>query len=310
MLLLMLILPSHFAMTPDALVAAAMARWQELVGLNAPRPSDPCKQKQWDTPCCTAVADDLLTRNSDQASRARLLASRACGSGEWLHALPLASIGLKLDDTCTRIAVSLRLGVSAVLPHTCECGAPVLCNGHHGLSCRKSADRQQRHASVNDIIHRALHSAGIQANREPVGLCGVGDDRRPDGITLVPWSRGKQLVWDFTCPDTLAPSHLVATSATVAAAAESAEQLKRTKYSDLCAIFEFVPVAVETLGVWGRSAWEFTGLLGKRIAAATKDPRSTSFLRQRISIAVQRGNGLAVLGTHRHINPPKLCVIA
>jgi len=33
------------------------------------------------------------------------------------------------------------------------------------------------------------------------------DGKRPDGMTLVPWFRGRTPVLNFTCPDTLAPSH-------------------------------------------------------------------------------------------------------
>ena len=50
------------------------------------------------------------------------------------------------------------------------------------------------------------------------------DGKRPDGASTVPWERGKLLVWDVTCPDTLAPSYLsLATKKAreVAAAAES-----------------------------------------------------------------------------------------
>ena len=39
--------------------------------------------------------------------------------------------------------------------------------------------------------------------------------------------------------------------------------------------------------------------IGRRIAEATHEPRSTAFLRQRLSIAVQRGNAFCILGTFR-----------
>jgi len=60
-----------------------------------------------------------------------------------------------------------------------------------------------------------------------------GDGKRPDGITLVPWSHGSFILWDFTCPDTLAPSHLLITSIAAGAAASLAESPKRTKYTEL-----------------------------------------------------------------------------
>ncbi|CAH2241822.1 jg16214 [Pararge aegeria aegeria] len=55
-------------------------------------------------------------------------------------------------------------------------------------------------------------------------------DKRPEGMTIVPWSMGHGLVWDATCVDTLAASHLPSTSQKAAAAAESSQVLKRRKY--------------------------------------------------------------------------------
>ena len=59
-----------------------------------------------------------------------------------------------------------------------------------------------------------------------------------------------------------------------------------------------MPVAVETMGVFGPEARSFLRELGHRIANATQDPLSHLYLRQRISVAVQslRGNTAAILG--------------
>ena len=54
---------------------------------------------------------------------------------------------------------------------------------------------------------------------------------------------------------------------------------------------------VETSGVLGEAAVDFTRDLGRRLCKATGEPRSREFLFQRISVAVQRGNAAAVLGT-------------
>ncbi|CAH1637135.1 unnamed protein product [Spodoptera littoralis] len=51
--------------------------------------------------------------------------------------------------------------------------------GHHGLSCSRSAGRIARHASINDIIRRALVIAGVPAVLEPKGLA-RDDGKRPD----------------------------------------------------------------------------------------------------------------------------------
>ena len=60
---------------------------------------------------------------------------------------------------------------------------------------------------------------------------------------------------------------------------------------------DFVPVAIETFGTWGERGLAFINEVGRRVAAITGDNRSATFLKQRMSLAVQRGNAAAVLGT-------------
>ena len=129
---------------------------------------------------------------------------------------------------------------------------------------------------------------------EPTDLC-ADHLKRPDGVTNVPWRRGKCLAWDFTCPDTFASSHLATTSVKAGSAAATAEVNKKNKYSDLRQSIDFVPVALETSGVWGPEGRALIRELGRRIGIAQHDTRSTMFLLQRISIAVQRGNAECIL---------------
>ena len=149
-------------------------------------------------------------------TKARLLAVSSPHSGDWLNAPPITAIGLRMSNEAIRVATGLRLGANLCVPHTCRCGAPVTARGSHGLSCMRSAGRQQRHAMINDIIHRSLGRANIVAVKEPTGLL-AGSNLRPDGATLIPWSSGKCLTWDATTPDTLAASHLPSISNTIGA---------------------------------------------------------------------------------------------
>ena len=168
--------------------------------------------------------------------------------------------------------------------------------GYHGLKCKKSRGRRSRHESVNDIIARALRTAEIPNFREPPG-CSRADGKKPDGLTLVPWRQGKSLVWDFTCVDTVCPTYVAQTAKVPGAAARLAETKKEKKYDFLKDRYIFVPVAIETLGGYGPEAWKFGEVLGERLRMATNEPRSSMFLKQRISIAIQRGNAAAILGT-------------
>ena len=61
------------------------------------------------------------------------------------------------------------------------------------------------------------------------------------------------LVWDATCPDTLAHSYQQISVREAGSVAAEAERRKRLKYANLNFSYFFVPVAVETLGVIDRS---------------------------------------------------------
>ena len=110
-----------------------------------------------------------------------------------------------------------------------------------------------RHASVNEIIQQAFHTAGIDTIREPTGV--FVDHRRPDGITVLPQKKGKCLAWDFTCVDPVAPSHRNFIEHIAGAAAVSAEATKFAKYVDLIKSINrsiLVLIAIETFGSWGQ----------------------------------------------------------
>ena len=166
----------------------------------------------------------------------------------------------------------------------------------HRLSCRQSAGRQLRHKLLNDIVQRALTSANIPAVLEPTGMF-RGDGKRPDGMTLMHWARGRSLVWDATCPDTFAASHISQSSTEAGSAAAQAELKKQSKYDAIAQTHEFIPIAVETSGVWGEHGLNFVCDLGKRISNISGDQKATCYLKQRISMAIQHGNAIAILGT-------------
>ena len=104
---------------------------------------------------------------------------------DWLHAIPIASYGLRLDDNTIRIAIGFRLGANICQPHLCCCGVQIDVIGFQTLSCKRSSGRLIRHNHLNEIIHRSLNRAGIPAVREPHGLLRI-DDKRPDSLTLIP----------------------------------------------------------------------------------------------------------------------------
>ena len=73
------------------------------------------------------------------------------------------------------------------------------------LACRHSM-----YGHLNDLIKWSLVTGGFYAARELPGVS-KKDDRRPDGVWMIPGKIGKCLIWDFTCGDSLVPSHVIQT---------------------------------------------------------------------------------------------------
>ena len=156
----------------------------------------------------------------------------------------------------------------------CVCRTKVDARGIHGLSCRKTAGRQIRHNSINDIVWRAMLRAGIPSINEPLGLL-RDDGKRPDGLTMIPWSRGRCVAWDVTVPDTFAVTHLTLTSITPSAAADRDATNKTMKYQLLTQTHTFTSLAVETTEAFNTEASKFLQDIGRRCTEATGDIKET-----------------------------------
>ena len=116
-------------------------------------------------------------------------------------------------------------------------------------------------------------------------------------MSVVPWKRGKLLVWDAMCPDTFASSYAALASAEAGTVAAQAKERKRSKYLHLATNIIFTPVAIETSSVFGPESKIFVRELGHRMEQVTGDPISRHYLLQRLSITIQRGNSASTLGS-------------
>ena len=105
------------------------------------------------------------------------------------------------------------------------------------------------------------------------------------------------MVWDFTCSDIFAPSHLDVSSNHFGKVAERAEQAKLTKYEQLESDVVIASICVETMGPWGPNGLKFVCEVGIRISVESGKPKSIVFLMQAIGMAIQQGNAASVLGT-------------
>jgi hypothetical protein len=82
-------------------------------------------------------------------------------------------------------------------------------------------------------------------------------------------------------------------SVCAASAAEAAATRKDSKYDEISRVHLFYPIALEIMGPINQVGQDFISDLGRRISSSTDDPRETSFLFQRLSVAVQRFNAVS-----------------
>ena len=85
------------------------------------------------------------------------------------------------------------------------------------------------------------------------------DGKQPDGVAVIPWEMGKQLVWDVMVVDPLAPSRLnqgfLCNPVIIATEAAARKIEKSCKLIDNGYIFQ--PVTLEVQGSLGESSESF-----------------------------------------------------
>jgi hypothetical protein len=256
---------------------------------------DPSIQKNLHTLVWESQLEDLLRTSDSEEEKAALLASRGLLSSKWLQCFPISDFGTVIDDNTFRINICLRFSIPISDEHMCtRCRKRVTGMGAHALSCRYSAGRFARHSLINSEIYKALNTAHVPSRREPVGI--FEDGLRPDGVTLQAWQRGLLATWDATVVDRLALCYISSTSTVAGAAANRAEASKKLKYQNTPPGYEFFPIAFETLGSAGESTTLFIEDLCNRLRETTGDSRVGSFFLQRLSLAIIRGNAIAIMG--------------
>ena len=124
-------------------------------------------QSSWDKEICYQNYQNLLISAPNKEEKARLLAVASPNASDWLEAIPIPALGLKLDPMSHKISCSLRLGSPLCHQYTCVCGVVVEPLGCHGLSCRFQIGRFSRHDEINSLLKWELVQAKIPAINEP-----------------------------------------------------------------------------------------------------------------------------------------------
>ena len=214
---------------------------------------------------------------------------------QWLNVVPCKELGLQLDDQQLRISIDLRLGANICVAHTCHCGKRVERDSLNGLSCTKS--HFSCHVTLNSLIKRKLEPLDLPSVVAPRGLYRT-DGKRPDGVTMIPWEMGQQLMWDVMVVDALAPTRLNQGSlCNPGTSATEAEARKIENYRELIdSGYNFQPVALKVHGSSVESSEIFITRLCNMLCRSRNDQRVGSFLKHWISTALQIGITACVLG--------------
>ena len=119
-------LPANMQPPQLIYVDEALAAWSQGCQEQPPTDAAAHHQKTWDTIRVSSIADTLFTDSSDQMHRARFFAASCKESGAWLNALPVTSLGLRMDNATMRLSMGLHLRLPVCQSHTCQhCGAEV-----------------------------------------------------------------------------------------------------------------------------------------------------------------------------------------
>ena len=83
-----------------------------------------------------------------------------------------------------------------------------------------------------------------------------------DGIKVVPWKSAHALSWDVTCIDIFVPSNVPTAALCAGMVARQSEERKNALYRELQSTHVFVPIAIETSGVFGEETMSFLKEVG------------------------------------------------
>ena len=210
----------------DPATESTLAIWKSRYLAEVPDQAVSRRQRCWDRASIEHAQQILSEHCRDDRDRARLAAVTAPHSGDWLHASPISSCGLRLDDEFMIIAVGLRFGTALCARHICPCESLVDSAGVHVFRAESLNQCWSFRAPSPDQRFRLPLSVTRQFSRQ---------EKRPDGITLIPWREGKCLACD-----TFAPTYLSATSVKAGSTADHLASKKRSSTLISATILTFV----------------------------------------------------------------------
>ena len=169
----------------------------------------------------------------------------------------------------------------------------VLQLGDHALNCAWQGERIARHNSLRDVLHSTAVKAALGPTKEGQYLL-PGEGGKPADIFIPRHAGGKDAALDVTVVNPLQAALVSQAADTPGHALKVAHKRKLDKSWQACNQqgIVFLPLAVESLGAWHKSAILEIQKLGSALARHTGEEEitTTRHLFQQLSIALVKGN--------------------
>ena len=182
---------------------------------------------------------------------------------------------------------------------------PIWC--HHLLGCGQGPLRIQRHNSLRDILWHALLQDNSETRREQ-RISGTTQER-PGDILHPNFIDSRPTYFDVSVTNTLQPRNLNRALSSAGVAALETEMKKDAKYEEHIRSHggRFVPLVVETLGLWSPSALTTLKSIANRTTFKNGLDGNTAFthLLEQLSVVLWSFNA-KMLMTYFQVSPDLL----
>ena len=216
-------------------------------------------------------------------------------AADYLSVVPSPGLGLLLRPSEFVAAIRYRLGhpVFGSDGPCPACGRPSDRFGDHALNCAWQGERIARHNALRDTLYSAAVKAALGPTKEGQYLI-PGEGGKPADVFIPRHSGGKDAALDVTVVNPLQAALVHQAAQTPGHALSVAHKRKMDKSWQPCNQqgIVFLPLAVESLGAWHKSAIQEVKKLGSLLARHTGEEEAitTKHLFQQLSLALVKGN--------------------
>ena len=237
-----------------------------------------------------------ITLSQSSTRRKRILmGSSMDNAGDYLNAVPIPALQLSMTPSEFQSSTRYRLCLSVYNKESCcpQCHKVLLdVYGDHALVCQGRGNQMVvRHNQLRDIVLGYMSTACLAPVSEKRGILDSGTE--PADI-FVPYFNSWPTAFDLSVTASLLQNTMTGAGDDQGKAVLAREAAKYKKHGEECVAqgYQFIPLAVETLGGWGPEAKKVFKQLSRSIASRRDQDEHTqgSQIYQKLSVVLQKYN--------------------